>query len=159
MPGIIVGVDGSGHSQRALEWAAREAALRQASLTVLTVQQAYAGWGGGTAPVVYAIIDPSDIETARKQAQAETDKALEGLGARQPAEVTVRAVSGLPAQELVRAADGADMLVVGSLGVGGLTRLLMGSVSSQVTHLASCPVVVIPSDTPQPPDRTPSAAS
>jgi nucleotide-binding universal stress UspA family protein len=145
MSGIIVGVDGSGHSQRALEWAAREAALRQASLTVLTVQQVYAGWGGGTAPVVYAI-DLSDIESARKLAQAETDKALEGIGARQPAEVTVRAVSGLPAQELVRAADGAEMLVVGSLGVGGLTRLLMGSVSSQVTHLASCPVVVIPSD-------------
>ncbi len=146
MSGIIVGVDGSGHSQRALEWAAREAAIRQTSLTVLTVQQVYAGWGGGTASAGYAIIDPSDIETARKLAQAETDKALEGLGARQPAEVTVRAVSGLPAQELVRAADGADILVVGSLGVGGLTRLLIGSVSSQVTRLANCPVVVIPSD-------------
>jgi len=52
MSGIIVGVDGSGHSQRALEWAAREAALRQASLTVLTVQQIIAGWGGATVPVV-----------------------------------------------------------------------------------------------------------
>ena len=148
MPGIIVGVDGSGHSQRALEWAAREAALRQASLTVLTVQQVLAGWGGSTAPVVYPV-DPSDIERARKQAQAETDKALETIGARQPAEVTVRAVSGVPAQELARAADGADMLVVGALGVGGLTRLLVGSVSSQVTHLANCPVVVIPSDSRQ----------
>lgn len=148
MPGIIVGVDGSGHSQRALEWAAREAALRQTSLTVRTVLQVHGGWGGGPAVVVYPI-DPSDVERARKLAQAETDKALEGLGARQPAEVTVRAVVGLPAEELVRAADGAEMLVVGSLGVGGLTRLLMGSVSSQVAHLASCPVVVIPSDSRQ----------
>jgi len=41
------------------------------------------------------------------------------------------------------------MLVVGALGVGGLTRLLAGSVSSQVTHLANCPVVVIPSDSRQ----------
>jgi nucleotide-binding universal stress UspA family protein len=148
MSGIIVGVDGSGHSQRALEWAAREAALRQASLTVLNVQQVHAGWGASPAPMVYPI-DPSDIERACKLAQAETDKVLEGLGTRQPAGVTVRAVVGLPAQELVRAADGAELLVVGSLGAGGLTRALMGSVSSQVTHLASCPVVVIPSDNRQ----------
>jgi nucleotide-binding universal stress UspA family protein len=145
MSGIVVGVDGSGHSQRALEWAAREAALRQSPLTVLNVQQVHAGWGASPAPMVYPI-DPSDIERARKLAQAETDKALEGLGGQRPAEVTVRAVSGLPTEELVRAADGAEMLVVGSIGVGGLTRLLMGSVSSQVTHLATCPVVVIPSD-------------
>ena len=148
MSGIIVGVDGSGHSQRALEWAAHEAALRQTSLTVLTVEHVIAGWGGGTAPVVYPV-DASDIERARKLAQAETDKVLEALGNRQPADVTVRAVSGVPAQELIRASDGADLLVVGSLGVGGLTRLLMGSVSSQVTHLANCPVVVIPSDVRQ----------
>jgi nucleotide-binding universal stress UspA family protein len=148
MSGIIVGVDGSGHSQRALEWAAREAALRQTTLTVLNVQQIHVGWGASPAPAVYPI-DPSDIERARKLAQAETDKALEGFGASQPTEVTVRAVTGLPAQELIRAADGAELLVVGSLGVGGLTRALMGSVSSQVAHLASCPVVVIPSDNRQ----------
>jgi nucleotide-binding universal stress UspA family protein len=140
--GIIVGIDGSGHSQRALEWAAREAALRQAPLTVVTVQQPIAGWGGG--PLVYPVTPP-DLGHARKLALAETDNALAGL-AQRPPDVTVRAVEGMPVQELVRAADGAEMLVVGSLGVGGLTRLLMGSVSSQVTHLATCPVVVIPSD-------------
>jgi nucleotide-binding universal stress UspA family protein len=105
--------------------------------------------------VVYPT-DASDVERARKLAQAETDKALEGLGARQSAEVTVRAVVGLPAEELVRAADGAEMLVVGSLGVGGLTRALMGSVSSQVVHLATCPVVVIPSDYQSPEGRSSS---
>ena len=142
--GIIVGIDGSGHSQRALEWAAREAALRQAPLTVVTVQQPIAGWGGGPAPLVYPVTPP-DLGHSHKLAQAETDNALAGL-AQRPTDVTVRAVEGMPAEELVRAADGAEMLVVGSLGVGGLTRLLMGSVSSQVTHLATCPVVVIPSD-------------
>ncbi len=39
MPGIIVGIDGSDHSRHALEWAVREAAVRRAPLTVLTVQQ------------------------------------------------------------------------------------------------------------------------
>jgi nucleotide-binding universal stress UspA family protein len=46
MPGIIVGVDGSGHSQRALEWAIKEAAMRDAQLTVLSVHQAVKGYDG-----------------------------------------------------------------------------------------------------------------
>ena len=52
--------------------------------------------------------------------------------------------TGDVAEELVRASRDADMLVVGSRGSGGFARLLMGSVSSQVTHHAECPVVVIP---------------
>jgi nucleotide-binding universal stress UspA family protein len=143
MSGIIVGVDGSGHSQRALEWAAREAALRQTSLTVLTVYQALAGWAGG--PVVYPG-DESDAERARALGQAETDKALEAAGSGRPVGVTVRVAIGLPAQELLSAADDADMIVVGSRGAGGFARLLLGSVSTQVVHHASCPVVVIPAD-------------
>ena len=51
--------------------------------------------------------------------------------------------TGDAAEELVKAANDADMLVVGSRGGGGFARLLMGSVSSQVVHHASCPVVVI----------------
>ena len=47
--GIIVGVDGSGHSRRALEWAMQEAAIRRAPLTVLTVHQAIVGFYGGVA--------------------------------------------------------------------------------------------------------------
>ena len=58
MPGIIVGVDGSGHSRRALDWAIREAAIRHTPLTVLTVQQAITGFWG--APVAY----PGDPELA-----------------------------------------------------------------------------------------------
>src|SRR5579862_2732665 len=105
MSGILVGVDGSGHSQRALEWAAREAALRHTSLTVLTVHQAVAGFAG---PVAYPGDQPA-TEHARELAQAETDKALEAIGAQQPTEVVVRAVNGLPAQELLSAAEGAEM--------------------------------------------------
>jgi nucleotide-binding universal stress UspA family protein len=56
----------------------------------------------------------------------------------------VSVVTGDAAEELVRASRDADMLVVGSRGSGGFARLLMGSVSSQVTHHATCPVVIIP---------------
>ncbi|HUN35014.1 MAG TPA: universal stress protein [Trebonia sp.] len=142
MSGIIVGVDGSGHSHRALEWAAREAALRQTALTVLTVHQPLSVWAAG--PVVYPVSDGSTAESARELAEREANEALKGIGDHLPAEVTVRAVDGLPAEELLRAADGAELLVVGSRGAGGFARLLMGSVSSQVTHHANCPVVVIP---------------
>jgi nucleotide-binding universal stress UspA family protein len=142
MSEIIVGVDGSDHSRRALEWAAREAALRHARLTVLTVCQGLAGWGGGAA---YPGGRP-ETEHARELAQAETDKALQAIGAGQPAEVIVRAVNGSAAQELLNAAKGAEMLVIGSRGAGGFARLLMGSVSSQVTHHANCPVMVIPAE-------------
>jgi nucleotide-binding universal stress UspA family protein len=48
MPGIIVGIDGSGHSRRALEWAMREAALHRVPLTVLTVHETSVGyWDDG----------------------------------------------------------------------------------------------------------------
>jgi len=144
MSGIIVGVDGSGHSQQALEWAAHEAALRKTSLTVLTIRQAIAGWTG--VPVVYPLTGGPTLEDVRHQAQVEADKVLEGIGDQRPAGVTVHAVDGFPADELLRAAEEAEMIVVGSRGVGGFARLVMGSVSTQVTHHAKCPVVVIPAD-------------
>jgi nucleotide-binding universal stress UspA family protein len=76
MPGILVGIDGSAHSQHALEWAAKEAALRHTSLTVLTVHQAVRGFWGGT---LYYEGDESLTDKARAAAQAETDKVLAGL--------------------------------------------------------------------------------
>jgi nucleotide-binding universal stress UspA family protein len=129
--------------------AAREAAVRRAPLTVLTVQQpaALGYWGAGAAVACPYPYDQDLAEQARKMAQEETGSALEkaGPGSR-PSSVTVRAVTGLPAEALLQAAEGADMLVVGSRGAGGFKRLLLGSVSTQVTRHASCPVVVIPAD-------------
>jgi nucleotide-binding universal stress UspA family protein len=59
-------------------------------------------------------------------------------------DVLVSVETGDAAEELVRASSDAEMLVVGSRGSGGFAKLLMGSVSSQVTHHAACPVVVVP---------------
>lgn len=140
MPGIVVGVDGSGHSQRALEWAAREAALRQVPLTVITVRQPAMGWRG----IVSLPGDRPATEQLRQNVKAETDEILEQIGDRRPPEVSVEAINGTPAEALLGAADEADLLVVGSRGAGGFTRLLLGSVSTHVTHHARCAVVVIP---------------
>jgi nucleotide-binding universal stress UspA family protein len=141
MSGIIVGVDGSGHSQRALEWAMKEAAIRRVPLTVLTVHEAIRGYYGGVS--VYAD-DPARTEEARVAAQAETDKVLAGLEEPRPESVTVKAVHGFTAEELINAGKDADMLVLGSRGAGGFSRLIMGSVAGQVAQHAYGPVVIIP---------------
>ncbi len=147
MPGILVGIDGSEHSHHALEWAAHEAALRHTPLTVITVHQAVANYWTGS-PVAY----PGDPDLAKKAlqvAQDETDSVLQQADeASRPSSVTVKVSTGLPAEELLRAAEGTgtDMMVVGSRGAGGFKRLLLGSVSTYVTHHARCPVVVIPDD-------------
>jgi nucleotide-binding universal stress UspA family protein len=141
MSGIIVAVDGSGHSQRALEWAMKEAAIRHTPLTVLTVHEAIRGYY--TSVAVYPD-DPARTEGAQKAAQAEADQVLARLGGPRPESVTVKAVHGHPVEELVNAGRDADMIVLGSRGVGGFGRLLMGSTAGQVVQHADCPVLIVP---------------
>jgi nucleotide-binding universal stress UspA family protein len=143
IPGIIVGIDGSAWSHKALEWAAREAGIRQAPLTVLIVQQAVVGFFS----TAVALPGDDDLtEHARKRALAETDEVLEHVDSGpRPTSVAVQAVLGIPAEELLKAAADADMIVVGSSGAGGFKQLLLGSVSFQVVHHGHCMAVVIPS--------------
>jgi nucleotide-binding universal stress UspA family protein len=141
MPGIIVGVDGSDLSKRALVRALKEAAVHHAPLTVITVHQAVVGYAGG--PVTYPE-DEVETERASEAAQAETDKALAELDGPRPESVTIRAVHGFPAEVLLDAARGADMIVLGSRGAGGFARLTTGSVADKVVHHATCPVLIVP---------------
>jgi nucleotide-binding universal stress UspA family protein len=141
MPGILVGIDGSAHSQAALEWAAKEAALRQTSLTVLTVHQAVRGFWGGT---LHYAGDEDLVEKGRQAAQAETDKVVASLGGTRPASVTVTAIQGIPAEEIINAGADADMIVLGSRGGGGFARMLLGSVSANVVEHARVPVTILP---------------
>jgi nucleotide-binding universal stress UspA family protein len=140
MPGIVVGVDGSGDSHQALEWAVKHAALEHLPLTVLTVHEvAVSAWT--LSPIIYPEDRPAE-EKAQQAAQEAVDKAISQLGAR-PESVTVRAVSGQASQSLIEASRDADLVVVGSRGAGGFASLLTGSVSSQVVSHAACPVVVV----------------
>jgi nucleotide-binding universal stress UspA family protein len=141
MTGIIVGVDGSGHSRRALEWAMHEAALRHLPLSIITVHPAIVGYYGGV------VTSPQDLELteqARAAVQAEADKVLAGLDGPHPESVTVNSVHGFPVEELVNASKDADIIVLGSRGVGGFTRMLLGSTAGQVVQHAHCPVLIIP---------------
>jgi len=140
MPGILVGIDGSDHSRKALEWAVREAGLRGSSLTVLAVHQVAANhWTGD--PEIYPS-DAPETEIVRQAAEDAVQKAVSQAGGPAPTSVTVRAVTGIAAHELVTASADADLVVLGS-GGGGVLRKALGSTSSQVVSHAHAPVVVI----------------
>ena len=114
MPGIVVGIDGSANARSALLWAASEAAAHGAPLTVLTVHEiSHSFWTGR--PVVLSA-DEDQLAAAKAAATELADKAVSELGGARPAMVTVRAINGFAADELVAAAKGADMLVLGAAG-------------------------------------------
>jgi nucleotide-binding universal stress UspA family protein len=141
MPGIVVGIDSSSHSLAALEWAMREAAVHDAPLTVVTVEVvAASGWGGSQ---VYAA-DYELRDKAQKAAEEAVAAATQKLGDGAPKSVTVKAVLGQPAEQMLEAAQDADHLILGRRGSGGFNRLILGSVSSQVAHHATCPVTIVP---------------
>jgi nucleotide-binding universal stress UspA family protein len=119
----------------------KEAAVRHAALTVLTVHEVAASYWNN--PILYPADQPMQ-EKARQAAEEAVAKVTSQLGESQPESVTVRAVSGFAAQELIDASNDADLLVVGSRGAGGFARLMMGSISSKVVHHAACPVVTVP---------------
>lgn len=131
---IVVGVDGSPSSLRALEWAVHQAELSSCSLEVISTWEWPLGYG-------YAVI-PQDY-----QPEDDLDKllapVLESLKDAHPSvHVHHKIVEGHPAQVLVEASRGASLLVVGRRGRGGLTDLLTGSTSKQCVTDAHCPVVI-----------------
>jgi nucleotide-binding universal stress UspA family protein len=138
---IVVGVDGSRGSEAALRFAAEEAALREATLRVVSAYHVPVPvYAGGLVPAVglmtgfREIAEEIAVDAAAKVEHIDPD-----------VRVQKRICEGQPADELVREAEGADLLVVGSRGLGGFRSLLLGSVSQQVAHHAPCPVVIVPS--------------
>lgn len=138
MATIVVGIDGSPASGKALRWALEEARLRGA-----TVRAVYA-WsfpfqGGEIAHLAAQAAHDALQQDAEQSAHTAVRKAL---GA--DADTVERVVTeGPPVQALTAAARDADLLVVGSRGRGGFTGLLLGSVSTQCAQHAPCPVVII----------------
>ena len=133
---IVVGVDGSDPSKRALRWAADQAKLTGAKLKVVTSWEypPTLGW----APPYPSDFDPN--EDARKALQ-ETIDAVLGPEAAVVAQAEV--TEGHPAFVLTEAARGAELLVVGSRGHGAFAGMLLGSVSEYCAAHAPCPVVVV----------------
>ena len=141
---IVVGVDGSEGSSWALWFAADEARVRNCRLRIVTSWQipvpVYAG--GLIAPTVPA----SEVERTTREAVGA--QAADVMDQHPDVESDILVRQGSPAAILVKVSKDADMLVVGSRGLGGFGGLLLGSVSQQCAHHAVCPVVIVP-----PPDR------
>jgi nucleotide-binding universal stress UspA family protein len=144
MPGIVVGLDGSPNSERALDWAMGQAAAVRVPLTVLAVHEVPKSYWGGI-PVV-GPADEALLGKLREAAQEMTQKAAGRLGDVGPASVAVRAVSGFVVKELVDASQDADLVVLGARSHSGFARLLVGSVSSEVVQHSACPVVIVPGE-------------
>jgi nucleotide-binding universal stress UspA family protein len=142
MPGIVVGIDGSPNSEHALDWAMRQAATVRAPLTVITVHEVPKSYWSDI-PVTGPADEPL-LESLRQAAEEMTQKAAGRLGDAGPASVSVHAVSGFVVKELVDASRDADLVVLGTRGASSFTRLLMGSVSSEVVQHSACPVVIVP---------------
>jgi nucleotide-binding universal stress UspA family protein len=146
MPGIVVGVDGSANARFALEWAIKEGAIKNAPVTVITVNEVASSFWTGNPITVPA--DEIRLEEDRKAAAELADKIVTDLGGPRPASVTIKAVNGFAADELIHASEGADILVVGARGgaqSGGMAHHTpIGSISTKVLHHAKCPVVVVP---------------
>ena len=138
MERIVVGVDGSESAQEALRWAVAEARVRNA-----TVEAVYA-WHQPFATGYAEMGELYGLEHFEKEAQEALDAAVDAVDASGIPAIERRLVTGGAANALVEEAKGASLLVVGSRGRGGFTGLLLGSVSQQAAHHATCPVVIIP---------------
>lgn len=141
MQTILVGVDGSEAAGMALEFAVEEATIRGAELRVISV------WELPTfpKPEFEAGVLPREYLGLEAQAEAIVAEAVKRAKELNPdLPCKGETLEGRPALVLVEEAEGADLVVVGRRGEGGLAALLLGSVSRHVADHAPCPVVVVP---------------
>ena len=153
--GIVVGVDGSSASTVAVEWAARDAAMRKIPLTLVKVLDP---------PVVYTFprtqIPREYLQWQRDEGRTILNDAVKTVedSTRQmgPVEVSSELMIGPPVPTLVDLSKDAALVVVGSRGRGATARLLLGSVSTGLVHHAHCPVAVIHDQDPLIPEPSPA---
>ncbi len=136
---ILVGVDGSRGSRKALTWAAAEAAEHGADLVVLHV------WERTLLPAAGSPSVPAgEASETSEDAGGELVQIIkEELGENPPVVAQPRVKRGRPAEVLIEESAGADLLVVGTRGHGGFAGLVLGSVSQHVAAYAQCPVTVV----------------
>ncbi len=135
IPRIVVGIDGFESSTAALRWAIHQARLTGGIVEAVTAWQIPPGSG---------LIPAADLPDYQDDARIILTEAIAEMCMVDPeVEVRPRVVEGRAGPVLVAAAEGADLLVVGCRGHGGLAGTLLGSVGRYCTHHASCPVVIM----------------
>jgi nucleotide-binding universal stress UspA family protein len=136
---FVVGVDGSTQSIEALRWAARIAAGTGARIEVITTWEPRLGMSGPfVASVDGTYIGPED------DAQALLSRVVDAAyGSDRPPNLTLRPREGDAADILIEASKTAQLLVIGSRGLGEVAGLLLGSVSAHCAEKAQCPVLIM----------------
>jgi nucleotide-binding universal stress UspA family protein len=142
---VVCGFDGSEPSLAALRWALKEAHLRDAELRVVSVipryarETATAGLGTIRDPQLHR----DHMQVAHKTAEDAVATMRNEIENGDDLQIGVTATFGIPAEEIINHAEGAELIVVGRRGVGGFKRLLLGSVSHALVQHAPCTVVVV----------------
>jgi nucleotide-binding universal stress UspA family protein len=134
--GIVVGIEGTVASEGALQWAIREAALRECLVTVVHA------WDFVPARDAGRMTEHEEKTASECMLDAAVACAIRDVGV-SPTVVT-RSVKGAPARVLLTAAEGADLLVLGRGHRSGVFDVLRNSVSAECVRRATCAVVVIP---------------
>jgi nucleotide-binding universal stress UspA family protein len=150
--GILVAVDGSPESDAAVRWAAQEAELRDMRVTLAhVVVPVVTSW-----PVrsLQAEFNEWQEDNARQILEQGQKMLQTALGESKSPEVRTEILHDYAVPALVHATKTAEMIVVGSRGLGAFGRAVLGSVSSVVVHHARCPVVIVHLDEAQSADHT-----
>ena len=150
--GILVAVDGSPESDAAVRWAAQEAELRHLPITLAhVVVPVVASW-----PVrpLQAEFNEWQEDNARQVIEQGQKTLRSSLGDSELSNVRTDVLHDYAVPALVTASTQAQMIVVGSRGMGPVGRAVLGSVSGGVVHHAHCPVAIVHADEAQSPDHT-----
>jgi nucleotide-binding universal stress UspA family protein len=139
---IVVGVDGSESAEAALLWAVEEARRSELLVSAVSVYEPYSSHHPFGADYM-EVISPGAERRLRAEAEKTLERALSSVAAESDVKIDGLVLAGPPGRVLVEAARDADLLVVGSRGLGGFAGLLLGSVSHQCLHHSSCPVAVV----------------
>ncbi|HSA51633.1 MAG TPA: universal stress protein [Yinghuangia sp.] len=141
--GVVVGVDGSVPSRRALDWAMTEAELRQLPLYVVSAAPPAGTYAAMAPGSVYVEDMNATLEAVRGDTEATVGDVNRTRERPFDGELHVQVFAGTATEVLLGMSERHVLLVVGSRGTGGFSRLLLGSVSTAVVHHAACPVLVV----------------
>ncbi|MER7078480.1 Nucleotide-binding universal stress protein, UspA family [Saccharopolyspora kobensis] len=139
---LVVGVDGSDASARALRWALGEARRRGAPVHALAVWESRAVMAGPAPLLMNPDLAPHHVREQRWQEL--TRLVRDCMGSASSPEVHAELVEGDAAETLAERSVGAAMLVMGDHGRGRLADAVLGSTALRCIHRARCPVVVVP---------------
>jgi len=136
---VVVGVDGSEISERAVGFAAEEATLRGTALLAVHAWTQPPSIGpGDMQPLVY------DVEALEAEEALLLAQSVAGIRERHPdLAVDQRSERGRASKILAETSERAQLLVVGARGHGGFTGLLLGSVSNALLYQSRCPLAVV----------------